>query len=113
MLLVEYVHDRSYLFNAERKIYLFFQESLEARVLELERALETEQKNGQRERLALTRLQRQLARVSVIYTNYYCVCKIWYEAFQRVSTSLTHNYSVYFRNELCVRVLSYIDNSGI
>jgi hypothetical protein len=40
------------------------QESLEARVLELEKALEAEQKNGQRERLALTRLQRQLARVS-------------------------------------------------
>jgi hypothetical protein len=43
---------------------LFVQESLEARVLELEKALEAEQKNGQRERLALTRLQRQLARVS-------------------------------------------------
>jgi uncharacterized coiled-coil protein SlyX len=43
---------------------VFVQESLEARILELERALEAEQKNGQRERLALTRLQRQLARVS-------------------------------------------------
>jgi hypothetical protein len=43
------------------------QESLEARVQELERSLEAEQKNGQRERLALTRLQRQLARVSEKY----------------------------------------------
>lgn len=46
------------------RVYLLVQESLEARVLELEKALEAEQKNGQRERLALTRLQRQLARVS-------------------------------------------------
>jgi len=40
--------------------------------LELERALEAEQKNGQRERLALTRLQRQLARVSVAYFRILC-----------------------------------------
>jgi hypothetical protein len=45
------------------------QESLEARVLELERALEAEQKSGQRERVALARLQRQLARVSEKETN--------------------------------------------
>lgn len=48
---------------------MLVQESLEERVLELERALEAEQKNGQRERLALTRLQRQLARVSVTKTH--------------------------------------------
>ncbi|XP_066997501.2 uncharacterized protein [Anabrus simplex] len=41
-------------------------ESLEARVLELERALEAEQRSGQRERLAVTRLQRQLARREVL-----------------------------------------------
>jgi hypothetical protein len=54
---------------------VFVQESLEARVLELERALEAEQKNGQRERLALTRLQRQLARVSVEYFRILCVIR--------------------------------------
>jgi hypothetical protein len=46
------------------EVCLLAQESLEARVLELEKALEAEQRNGQRERQALTRLQRQLARVS-------------------------------------------------
>jgi hypothetical protein len=48
---------------------------MEARVLELERALEAEQKNGQRERLALTRLQRQLARVSVEYFQIFCIIR--------------------------------------
>ncbi|XP_063225383.1 uncharacterized protein LOC134532655 isoform X2 [Bacillus rossius redtenbacheri] len=41
-------------------------ERLEERVLELERALEAEQKSGQRERLAVARLQRQLARREVL-----------------------------------------------
>lgn len=54
-------------FRGEYRRYSLFQESLEARVLELERALEAEQRSGQRERLAVTRLQRQLARVSQIH----------------------------------------------
>lgn len=41
-------------------------EFLEARIKELERLLEAEQKSGQRERLAVARLQRQLARREVI-----------------------------------------------
>ena len=57
------------------KCCVLAQESLEARVLELERALEAEQKNGQRERLALTRLQRQLARVSVEYFRILCASR--------------------------------------
>lgn len=52
----------------------FLQECLEARVTELEKALEAEKKLVQREKLTAARLQRQLSRVSdrVEYFSVFC-----------------------------------------
>ncbi len=56
----------SYNFNNFRLFFffMFFQECLESRVAELEKALEAERKLVQREKLTVARLQRQLSRVS-------------------------------------------------